>query len=293
MCSPQVMERVRAEVSRRQVLGRLGAAGAITALGAVALSPRGAARQDAATPGAGAVASPAPIAAGGFTSIVDLSHVHGPEFPMYPGAQQMQMNVLRTIEADGFFKLELILDEHTGTHMDAPLHFDAAGISAEQIPVERLVAPLAVIDIAARAASDPDAQVTPDDVLAWEAANGPLPAGAFVAMNSGWAARVNDPTAYLNQDADGLPHFPGFHLDATALLVGERDIVGIGVDTVSLDFGAATVFDTHLALLTAGKYGLENLAALDQVPAVGATIVVGGPMHQGASGGPTRAFAFS
>jgi kynurenine formamidase len=77
------------------------------------------------------------------------------------------------------------------------------------------------------------------------------------------------------------------------LLVEERDIVGIGVDTVSLDFGAATVFDSHLTLLSAGKYGLENLAALDQVPASGATIVVGGPMHQGASGGPTRVFALS
>ena len=110
-------------------------------------------------------------------------------------------------------------------------------------------------------------------------------------MNSGWEARLVDPPTYLNQDASGTPHFPGFHPDASTLLVEERDIVGIGVDTVSLDFGAATVFDTHVTLLGAGKYGLENLAALGTVPASGATIIVGGPKHVNASGGPTRALA--
>ena len=276
-------------MSRRRFLGRLGAAGAAVALGAATLTPGRATGQEAATPAAGPLASPAAL--GGFTQIQDLSHVVTPDFPMYPGAPQPDMILLRTIQQNGFYKNLLVLDEHTGTHMDAPAHFVPDGTSAERLPVERLVAPLAVIDISDRAAGDPDAQLMPDDILAWESQHGPLPAGAFVAMNSGWDAKVGDPASYLNQDASGLPHFPGFHPDAAAMLVNERDIGAIGVDTVSLDFGAATVFDTHLTVLGAGKYGIENLAALGSVPPSGATIIIGGPKHLNASGGPTRALA--
>jgi kynurenine formamidase len=283
------MATVEQAVSRRGFVGRLGAVGAAVALGAASVRSGGAAQQESGTPGAGPLASP--VALGNFSRIQDLTHVVTPDFPMYPGAPQMQITLLRTIQGNGFYKNLLILDEHTGTHMDAPAHFAEDGTSAERLPVERLVAPLVVVDISERAASDPDAQLMPDDILAWESQHGPLPAGAFVAMNSGWEAHVGDATAYLNQDASGMPHFPGFHPDAAAMLVNERDIVGIGVDTVSLDFGASTDFGAHLTVLPAGRYGLENLAALGTVPPSGATIIVGGPKHLAASGGPTRAFA--
>ena len=286
--------------SRRRFLGRLGAGGAaaagVAALGPIRAASRGQATpvaEGAATPGASPVASPdaSPVALLGFTRIQDLSHTHSPTFPMYPGARQMEINPLATIEADGFYKNLLILDEHTGTHMDAPAHFDPDGLTADRLPVGRFIAPLAVIDIAERAGGDPDAQLMPDDVLAWESRHGPLPAGAFVAMHSGWEARLANPPSFINQDAAGTAHFPGFHPDAAALLVEEREIVGIGVDTVSLDFGAAPVFEAHVVALGAGKYGLESLAALATVPPSGATIVVGGPKHVDASGGPTRVFA--
>jgi kynurenine formamidase len=175
--------------------------------------------------------------------------------------------------------------------MDAPAHFAEGGDTAELIPVERLIAPLAVVDISARAVEDPDAQLMPDDILAWETANGPLPAGALVAMYSGWESRLSDPATFVNQDASGVQHYPGFHPDAAALLVEERDIVGIGVDTLSQDFGASTDFATHVAICGSGRYGIENLANLRQVPPVGAYVVIGGPKHRAASGGPTRAFA--
>jgi kynurenine formamidase len=288
MCSPEVMAHVYDGVTRRRFLGRLGAAGAASALGLAALAPSGTAHQ-VATPKAGPLASP--TALGSFTQIQDLSHIVTPAFPMYPGAPQMEIILLRTIQGNGFYKNLLVLDEHTGTHMDAPAHFAPDGTSAERLAVERLVAPLAVIDISSRAANDPDAQLMPDDITAWEGQHGPLPAGAFVAMYSGWEARLGDPASFINQDAAGVPHFPGFHPDAAGLLVNERDIVAIGVDTVSLDFGASTDFKTHLTVLPAGKYGLENLAALATVPPSGATIIVGGPKHINASGGPTRAFA--
>ena len=294
MCSPRVMATVQEAMSRRRFLGRVGAAGAAAALGTAPPGAAGSA-QEAATPVANPMATPqalaSPVATGGFSRVQDLSHVITPAFPVFPGFRSLQVTNQAAVEADGFYANDVAFAEHTGTHMDAPAHFVAGGATAERLPADRLVAPLVVIDIGERAAGDPDAQLTPDDVLAWEARYGPLPAGAFVAMHSGWETRLVEPARYFNADAAGALHFPGVHPDTATLLVGERDIVGLGVDTLSLDFGAATSFDTHLAVLGAGKYGLENVAGLAAVPPSGATIVVGGPKHEGASGGPTRAFA--
>lgn len=275
------MSVVRSRLSRRGVLG----AGAALAAGALAVQP---ARARQATPVA---AGSGTIALGAATTILDLSHVITADFPMFPGANGPVFETLKSIEQDGYYGQQVTMWEHTGTHMDAPGHFIAGGATAELLPVERLVAPLAVIDISERAAADPDAQLMPDDVLAWEQANGPLPAGALVAMRSGWDVRVGDPAAYLNADGDGVLHFPGIHPDTSAFLIEERDITGVGVDTISIDFGASADFGTHLTVLGAGKYGLESLAGLAGAPAAGAMLIVGGPKHAAASGGPSRVFA--
>jgi kynurenine formamidase len=282
MCSPEVMAKVRTEITRRRLLGSFGAAGA---LAVSSVLPRSAAAQTTAT---------SPVAGQptlNFSQIVDLSHTHGPDFPVFPGAQPMQINVITTIAENGYYENELILAEHTGTHMDAPAHFVEDGTTADQLPVSGFIVPLAVVDISDRAASDPDAQLTIDDLTAWEAANGPIPAGALVAMHSGWETRVGDPTSYINLDASDVQHYPGVHPDAAAFLVNERDIVGIGVDTLSIDYGPSQDFLTHVTALSAGKFGLENLANLAAVPPFGATVVVGGPKHINASGGPTRVLA--
>ncbi|MBA2277767.1 MAG: cyclase family protein [Chloroflexia bacterium] len=296
MCSPEVLRKVSATLAasgrldRRRFVGVSGAA----VIGAAAWHGTAGARQ--ATPQAGA--TPVPGSTPGsdaiclnFSTIVDLSHVHGPEFPMFPGAEQMSMEVIVTIEADGFFKNRLTFDEHTGTHLDAPAHFDPDGDTADLLPPENFFAPLAVIDISRRADADPDTAVSRDDLLAWEAVNGQLPAGAFVAMSSGWAARIANPASYINLGADGVPHFPGFDLEAAEFLLDEREIVGIGVDTLSQDPGNSTDFATHVAILGAGKYGIENLNNLDALPPSGATVIIGAPKHLGASGGPARVFA--
>jgi kynurenine formamidase len=302
MCSPEIMAKV-ASVTRRSFVRRSGALG-LTA-GVMGIGGWSATRAQDATPeappaqqmGPGMMATPGgmmggPMMNGMFSSILDLTHTWGPDFPMYPGAEQPTFEVIVTIESGGFFKSKLTLDEHTGTHMDAPIHFAEDGASADMLAPENFIAPLVVVDISGRAASDPDAQGMVDDILAWESEHGALPAGAFVALNAGWDAMVDDPESYLNLDAEGVPHFPGWHPDATAMLVNERDIVGMGVDTVSLDFGASTDFGTHLTLLPAGKFGIENLANLGSAPASGAWVIIGGPKHVNASGGPSRVLAF-
>jgi kynurenine formamidase len=174
--------------------------------------------------------------------------------------------------------------------MDAPFHFSEDGQTADQIPVERLVVPLAVVDIRARAEGDADAELTPDDLQAFEAAHGPIPDGACVAMLSGWADRASGPE-FRNADGDGTMHFPGFHVEAAQYLMSERNAVGIGVDTLSLDYGRSADFATHYAWLPTNRWGLEALANLAELPATGATLVVGGPKLKGATGGPSRVFA--
>ena len=148
-----------------------------------------------------------------------------------------------------------------------------------------------MVDISKRVGRDPDAMVLPSDLADYERHHGRIPRGAVVAMSSGWDSRVGDTDAYLNVGADGLQHFPGFGKDAVEWLIERRDIAAIGVDTLSLDPGEAASFDAHVTLLTANRYGIENLANLRRVPPRGATIFVGVvPWDQG-SGGPARVWA--
>lgn len=283
MCSPQVAAIVREAMSkqpRRVDRRRLMGAGA-TALAGGAVAPM-LARAQGATPVA-STQNP-------FGAIYDLTHVASPDFPMFPGANPMQIDLLVTIEENGFYKNTLTLDEHTGTHMDAPAHFIPDGTTAENLPVENFFVPLCVVDITAKAADNPDAVVELGDLEAWEAEYGPLPDRAFVAMYSGWEERVDDPERFINLDAEGVQHYPGFSADVAAFLAEERTAVGIGVDTLSLDPGNSTDFAAHVTALGAGLYGIEGLANLGTVPPSGATIIVGGPKHENASGGPSRVF---
>jgi kynurenine formamidase len=174
--------------------------------------------------------------------------------------------------------------------MDAPLHFSENGQSVDEVPVENLVVPLAVVDIREKAASDPDAQVTPDDLTKWIAANGPLPEKCCVAMNSGWGAHVAS-DKFRGADAEKKMHYPGFHVEAAKMLLEQSTAVGIAVDTLSLDHGPSADFATHYAWLPTNRWGLENIANLDAVPAKGATLVVGAPKHKGGTGGPARVIA--
>ena len=276
MCSPVIIQSVREQLSRRAFLHGVG--GALAAAAAVGSSP--------------VAAQQRPVRlAKGFRDVHDLTHVFSPRTPVFPAFKPIQIRPKFSIAKDGFFANEVTFDEHTGTHLDAPVHFVANAVTADKLPADKFFAPLAVMSIAGRAAKDADALLSVDDVLAWEKQHGRLPAGAFVAMHSGWDAKVATADRFLNKDAKGTMHAPGFSEEVARFLVKERDIVGAGVDTLSLDAASASRFVAHLALLGAGKYGVELLANLGTVPPSGATIIVGGPKHEGATGGPARVYA--
>ena len=272
MCAPSVVETVRCDLSRR------GFVGAIAACAVTASMPAAAQQKALRLPK-------------GFRDVVDLTHALSPSLPVYPAYKPVQIRQRFSIAQDGFAANEVTFDEHTGTHVDAPVHFVAGGTSADRLAVDRLIAPLVVVSIIERAAANPDALVSVDDLLQWEKRHGRVPAGALVAMYSGWEARLTPADRFLNRDAGGTMHMPGFGEQAARFLVAERDICGVGVDTLSLDPGAAQKFVAHVAILGAGKYGVELMANLGRVPPSGATVIVGAPKHVGGTGGPARVLA--
>ena len=277
MCLPGTIETVRARVEEED-LPKLDRRTALLGAAGVAVA--------AALPGR---ALGAPQAK---DRTQDLTHEFREGFPGFLGAPAvLDRQTAVTIPANGFYGQIWNFWEHNCTHLDVPAHFVTGGRFSPQISLDELVRPLVVVDISERAAADPDAEVVPADLVRFERGHGRIPRGSVVAMNSGWGARSGSVAAYRNVGADGLQHFPGFGKAAVEWLLEERDIAGIGVDTLSLDPGRSQTFDAHVTLLSADRYGIENLANLDQVRPRGATVVVGlVPWEQG-SGGPARVFA--
>jgi kynurenine formamidase len=187
--------------------------------------------------------------------------------------------------------------EHVGTHLDAPVHWVSGrdGDDVAQIPLTRLVGPAAVIDKSKESAENPDYLLTVDDLRGFEDQHGPLPGGGWLLYRTGWDARAHDQDAFLNADDTG-PHTPGVDVECARYLAEETQLVGIGVETVGTDAGAAHSFEPafpcHQFMLGAGKYGLTQLANLDQLPATGALLVVAPLKIEAGSGSPARAFAF-
>jgi kynurenine formamidase len=183
------------------------------------------------------------------------------------------------------------MPEHMGTHVDAPNHFVASPISVDRLPLETLLCPAAVFDIASRTAADPATLLSEGDVLAWEGLYGQLAPGAVALVHSGWGRRWNDAAAFRN-DADGVMRFPAVSREAARLLVEDRGALGIGVDTLSVDNGEAANSPCHRLVHAAGRYILENLANLELVPAYGAFVLIAPLPIVGGTGAPARVLAF-
>jgi kynurenine formamidase len=226
-------------------------------------------------------------------NVLDLTHALSPTFPIWPSPTNFPIKVTNTaaVAKDGYYANKWELVEHHGTHLDAPAHFAPKGVTAERLEASALVVPAAVIDLREKARKNADAVATIDDLRAWEKTHGRLPKQCGVFLNSGWDAKAGDAQAFLGQDRSKTLHFPGFAKEACEFLLAEREVVGLAVDTLSLDFGASADFAVHKLWLGAGNWGLECVANLSKLPPAGATVFVGAPKVIGASGGPTRALA--
>jgi kynurenine formamidase len=282
MCVPGTLETVR-ERAEREGTPRLSRRAALGA---------GAAAMAAATlPGTASARGHHRGGHGGKRRLVDLTHEFREDFPAFPGAPPTSRETAVTIPEDGFYGQVWTIWEHICTHMDVPAHFIPGGRTSPELGLDELVTPIVVIDVSRRVASEPDTVVTVDDLVRFERRHRHIPRDAVVAMYSGWEARAGSVEAYRNMDAGGTMRFPGFGKEAVDWLLERRDIRGIGVDTMSLDNGSSATFDVHLTVLGADRYGVENLRNLKQLPARGATLVLGLIPWREGSGGPCRAFA--
>ncbi len=229
--------------------------------------------------------------------IVDLTYTFDQDTIYWPTAKPFALEKVAFGETEAghwYAANNLCLAEHGGTHMDAPIHFAEGKRAVDEVPLNQLIGPAVVIDVRDQAAKDADYRLSVADIQAWEKAHGEIPQGAIVLALTGWGKFWPDKKKYLGTDKPGDTknlHFPGFSRTATEFLVNERDIDALGIDTPSLDYGQSQDFIAHRIANEANKPGLENVANLDRLPPIGATLIALPMKIKDGSGGPARVIA--
>jgi kynurenine formamidase len=223
--------------------------------------------------------------------VIDLTHVLGPDLPdFHLGNTAYSYKMLFEIEKDGYGDGVFTVPEHYGTHVDAPLHFFENGQPIDKMPAQKFIAPGVVIDVRKEVKADSDYRLTIDKIVEFEK-SGKINPGSIVLVLTGWADRFADARAYRNADAAGQMHYPALSKEATEYLADKCKAVGIGVDTISADYGLSRDYPAHKAALSRGLYLIENLANLDKLPARGSTIFVGPLKIKNGTGSPARILA--
>ena len=242
--------------------------------------------------------------AAGRVRVIDLTQTLSEDFPtiqlppQFGACAPFRMAEVSRYDERGpaWYWNNISLNEHTGTHFDAPVHWvsgkDFPNNTTDTIPARNFIAPAVVIDCARQTAANPDFLLTADDIRAWEAAHGRIPDGAWVLLRTDWSKRSG--AEYANVGADGA-HTPGPDVGAIRFLVEERDVMGFGTETIGTDAGQAFGFDppfpAHFFMHGKGRYGLQCLCNLDKLPPTGALIVAAPLKIKGGSGSPLRVLA--
>ena len=243
----------------------------------------------------------------GRVKIVDLTQPLGPETPVielppiFAASPGLSIEEISHYDDKGpaWYWNTITLGEHTGTHFDAPAHWitgkDRANNTTDTIPVRQFVGPACVIDVSKEVAQYEDFLLTREHVQAWEGEHGKIPAGAWLLLRTDWSKRQGR-EAFLNAREDGA-HSPGFQPDCVRFLAMERDVLGVGVETVGTDAGQAATFDppfpAHTMMQGNSKFGLASLCNLDQLPATGAVVIAAPLKIVNGSGSPLRVLALT
>ena len=242
------------------------------------------------------MAASVPVPAGEF---VDLSHTYDASTIFWPTAETFALQKVADGDTPaGFYYAanNFAGSEHGGTHIDAPVHFARGHQTVDQIPLQSLIAPAVVVDVAQASAANADYQVAVGDLTRFEQQHGRIPDGSVVLFKTGFASRWPNAQAYLGTAERGDKavaklHFPGLHPDAAKWIVENRAVKAVGIDTASIDYGQSTLYETHRALYARDIPALENVASLDRLPPTG-TLLIALPMKiGGGSGAPVRVVA--
>jgi kynurenine formamidase len=243
--------------------------------------------------------SPAPSTRLPSGTVVDLSHAYDAQAIFWPTAEPFRLEKVADGITDGGYYYaanNFSTSEHGGTHIDAPIHFAQGHQSVDQIPVERLLGEVVLIDVTQASERDADYQVTVDDFLSSERAHGMFPEQPIVLIRTGFSLRWPDAARYLGtarRGADAVRelHFPGLHPDAARWLIANRSIKAVGIDTASIDRGQSTLFESHRLLYERDIPAFENLTSLERLPERGAFVIALPMKIAGGSGAPLRAIA--
>jgi kynurenine formamidase len=238
-----------------------------------------------------------PFASGHWT---DLSYDFSDKTPYWPTSEPFRLNTdFEGITSGGYYysAYNFCAAEHGGTHLDAPVHFAEGKWSTEQIPLDNLTGNAVVIDVSAKAMTNPDYQITVADIESWEESNGPVAENSIVLFRTGYDTFYPDAKKYLGTDERGAEavaklHFPGIDPAAAEWLTRNRKIKAVGIDTASIDYGQSNDFKTHQIFYGANIPGFENVANLAKVPAKGAYVVALPMKIKGGSGAPLRMIAW-
>ena len=243
--------------------------------------------------------------AAGRVAVIDLSQPLGPDTPviglppMFAASPGVSIDVISKYDGKGpaWYWNTVRMGEHTGTHFDAPVHWitgrDLPNNTTDTLPIANCIGPACVIDITAGVAKNEDYLLDAAALNKWESVHGRVPRGAWVLLRTGWSSRTG--AAFLNVRDDG-PHGPGFDPATSKILAADRDVIGVGVETIGTDAGQAGRFDppfpNHNIMHGHGKFGLASLCNLDRLPATGAVVIAAPLKLVGGSGSPVRAIAF-
>ena len=245
----------------------------------------------------------------GDVKVVDLTHTLSPEFPHISLPPEMGQAWPFRIEevsryderGPAWYWNNFSCGEHTGTHFDAPVHWvsgkDLPNGAVDSIPPQNFIGPACVLDYSEQSKADNDFLLTRDCILGWEKKHGRIPPRAWVLMRTDWSKRwdeMRDPVSYQNYDEEGQ-HTPGPDVEAVKFLVGERDILGFGTESIGTDAGQAyhlrPPYPCHYYMHGAGRYGLQCLTNLDQLPPAGAVVFAAPLKIRNGSGSPLRVIA--
>ena len=223
---------------------------------------------------------------------VDLSHTVSPETPHHQVFPALRKNDILNFQEHKVSSIEYSLVSQYGTHVDSPYHFHEDGRQLHEIGIKEMAYPICVIDVTEKVKANLDYGLTVDDLLAWEEQNGQIPEGCFMAMRTGWSKR--SAAEFSGVDENGVPHYPGWTLAALKFLHEKRNVAVIGHEPSDTD-PASTITDAlwegELYWLGLGKFQIELMVNLDQVPAAGAIIFCPFPKVEGAPGFTARCFA--
>ena len=231
---------------------------------------------------------------------VDLTHVFYPGIPHWPGFDDEERVTTYFYDEGigkkgaGFLAHQYTIPGQWGTHVDAPAHFIKGNRFIDDIPVKEMILPMVIIDVSKKVTANPDYQVSMDDIKAWEAKYGEIPAKSFVALRTDWSKRWPDKEKMRNADAQGIAHYPGWSRPVLTYLYEKRDITASGHETTDTDPGVATSkgdYSLETYILSRDRFQIELLTNLDQIPEYGAIAVVTFPKPQKGSGFPARVFA--